>query len=142
MQTKKDHLIIFVSGLFLFILDRLFKYFAFTNQEFSFVWKTIIGWEFYANNGIAFNIPFPNLILLVFTPIIIFALFVYYLGLHNKNTLHKFAIILIILGAASNFVDRILFGITIDYFKLLTAVINLADAMIIIGVLLLLKSKK
>lgn len=142
MTNQKNRLKIYFFSGFLFFLDQFFKYLAYSNQDKVFIWKNIVGWEFYANNGIAFSIPFPNLILLVFMPIIIFVLCAYYLKLKNKNTLQGFAIILIILGAVSNFVDRILFGITIDYLRFFTGVINLADIMIVLGVLLLLLKEK
>ena len=43
------------------------------------------------------------------------------------------AYILILGGALSNFIDRLLFGITIDYFRILTSVFNVADIMIVVG---------
>ena len=143
MQNKMDHLILLLGGLFLFALDQILKYIAYSNQNLVFVWNKLIGWEFYANTGIAFSLPFPNTILLVFTPIIIFILSAYYLKTKPKNKFLRISLLLIIFGATSNFIDRILFGITIDYFRLFTAVINLADIMIVSGVLLLLiKDKK
>ncbi|OGH59850.1 MAG: hypothetical protein A2725_02435 [Candidatus Magasanikbacteria bacterium RIFCSPHIGHO2_01_FULL_33_34] len=143
MQNKIDHLILLFGGLFLFFLDQFLKYLAYSKQNVFFVWNKLIGWEFYANKGIAFSLPFPNTILLIFTPIIIFLLITYYLKTKNQNILLKISLLLIILGAISNFIDRIIFGITIDYFRIFTIVINLADIMIVFGVLLLMfKNKK
>lgn len=135
---------IFLGGLFLFLLDRTLKYNAVMYPETKFVWKNIIGWEYFANPGIAFSLPFPNIILLFFTPIIIFALCAYYIHSYKKNnTLTNFSIILIIAGTTSNFIDRYVFGITIDYLRLFTSVINIADIMIILGLgLFLLKQNK
>jgi len=140
-DKPKSHLIIYISGGFLFLLDQILKYFAYSHQNFSLVWKKLFGWEFYANKGIAFSLPFPNTVLLIFTPLIIFIIIAYYLKIKPENTRQKFSLLLIILGAASNFIDRIMFGITIDYLRVLTGVINLADIMIVAGVLLLLNKK-
>lgn len=143
MEAKKDHFIILLSGLFLFLIDRVFKHIAYSNQNLNFVWKNLIGWEFYGNPGVAFSLPFPNFILLVFTPIVIFGLIVYYLKIKTKNKLLKFSLLLITVGVISNFIDRIMFDITIDYLRLYTGIVNLADIMIVLGVvLLLLKDKK
>jgi len=60
----------------------------------------------------------------------------------SRNTYH-ISLGLILFGALSNYIDRVLFGATIDYIRLFTAVINLADVMIVGGVgLLLVKSYK
>ena len=55
---------------------------------------------------------------------------------HNnkkRTLLFSFGIYLIVAGAISNLIDRILFTITIDYFRIVTSIINLADVMIVVG---------
>lgn len=62
-----------------------------------------------------------------------------------RNDILPFAFYLIIAGAISNYIDRVFFAVTIDYLRVLTSVINLADVMIVGGVILLIwkvKSKK
>ena len=134
MKTK-DHLIIYtlISGLFLF-LDQILKYFARTNPNFTFYfWKPWLGWEYFANPGIAFSLPVPNWLVILITPIILI-LFVGLISKSKKKTkLFYFSLFLIIAGAISNFIDRILFSATIDYVRILTGIINLADVMIVIG---------
>jgi len=44
-------------------------------------------------------------------------------------------------GALSNLIDRVLFSITIDYLRIFTSVINIADIMIVAGVVLLVLSE-
>ena len=141
-MITKNRLIVYIPGGFLFSLDQTLKYLARTNQETVFVWKKIIGFEYYENNGVAFNLPLPNSLVILLTPIIIFGMIAFFLKNKNNNFLHNLGATLIILGATSNYIDRILFGITIDYIRLFTSIINLADLMIITGVILLiLKSK-
>ena len=136
-MSQKNRLITYTLGGFLFFLDQILKYIARTNPENIFVWKKIIGWEYYANIGVAFNLPLPNYLVIFLTPLIIFGMIVFFLKKTNNNFLNNPGTILIILGAISNYADRILFGFTIDYIRILTSVINLADLMIVAGVILL-----
>lgn len=99
-----------------------------------------IGWEYFANPGVAFGVPVPNGVIVVITPIIVFFLLLSFL--RSSRLRQQWALILIIGGATSNFIDRVLFGVTIDYIRLFTAVINIADLMIVGGGLLLLWDKK
>ena len=97
----------------------------------------------------------PNWLLVLITPLIIFGLIIWavkhvsritYHVTHNteheaRNT-RLLSLILIISGALSNFIDRILIGATIDYIRIFTGVINLADVMIVVGASLLFVTKK
>ncbi len=141
-MNKNTRLIIYIliSG-FLFGLDQILKYFARLNPEQAFyLWKNWLGWEYYANTGIAFSLPVPNWLIVFVTPFILLGL-IFWLVKSSEFKIQssKFlAINLIILGALSNYIDRILFGVTIDYLRVLTGIINLADVMIVGGVTLLL----
>ena len=132
---------IFVSGFFL-CLDQVLKFWARGNQEFSFyIWKNWLGWEYFENAGIAFSFPFPNWLIIILTPIILLG-FLYFVTKKKRpfgvssgqlHTIFYLGIFLIFAGAISNFIDRVLFGVTIDYLRVLTGVINLADVMIVVG---------
>ncbi len=134
-MIKRLHSISFIclSGVFL-ILDQVLKYLARTNPEFSaYIWKNWIGWEYLANTGIAFSLPFPNWLLITLTPFIL--LFLLYLVFKKRDAgkLIYLGVFLIISGALSNFIDRVLFAVTIDYLRFFTSVINLADIIIVLG---------
>ena|SRR3989338_690833 len=140
---------VLVGGLYL-IFDQILKYIARSHPEASgYLWKTHIGWEYFQNPGIAFSIPFPNNLLILITPFVIIGLSLIVTSYRCKQSIRVclkkrvsphllFGLLLIIFGASSNLIDRILFGATIDYIRLYTAVINVADIMIITGVILLL----
>ncbi|MFH1947051.1 MAG: signal peptidase II [Candidatus Magasanikbacteria bacterium] len=142
-MKNKIHLIIyfFISGFFLF-LDQVLKYFARNNSEVSFyVWKKYLGWEYFENSGVAFSLPFPNWLIIIVTPIILLGL-LYSINKKKRpfgvssgraQSIFYLGIFLIFAGAISNFIDRVLFGVTIDYLRVLTGVINLADVMIVVG---------
>lgn len=120
-------------GGFLFLGDQILKYFARINPNFSYyIWKPWLGWEVFFNNGIAFSLPFPNWLIILITPALLLLLFVWARE-KKRGMWFQFGVCLIIAGAISNFVDRVLWGATIDYLRVLTGVINLADCMIVVG---------
>ncbi|MBP9760781.1 MAG: signal peptidase II [Candidatus Magasanikbacteria bacterium] len=127
-----------ISGFFLF-LDQVCKYLV--RQDVSFAWYIIdhiFGWEYFANPGVAFGIPIPNTVIIILTPLLLFGLLYYFIHTTHTNCVSILGGSLIILGAISNFIDRVLFGVTIDYIRIFTSVANIADGMIIAGVLLFL----
>ncbi|MBI4427318.1 MAG: signal peptidase II [Candidatus Magasanikbacteria bacterium] len=125
-----------MGGIFL-LVDQLLKFFARSNQDFEYhIIGKWLGWEYMANPGIAFSLPFPNWLLVLITPLIIFGLVVWLIKLFADKAADCYLLIancLIISGALSNFIDRVLFSATIDYLRILTGVINLADVMIVVG---------
>lgn len=129
-------------GGFFLCVDQIFKYFARVNPNFAYyIWKPWLGWELFLNKGIVFSLPFPNWLIILITPILLLLLFVW-VKEKKRNKLFYFGVALIIFGAVSNFVDRVLWGATIDYLRVLTGVINLADVMIVVGAgLIVLKNK-
>lgn len=132
-----------VGGCFLF-LDQWIKFFIRISPGFTaYLWRPWLGIEFFANRGVAFNIPIPNQILLFATPLILIGLALMLLRTKKQITPKAvMAMSLIVSGALSNFLDRYLFGITIDYIRIATAVINIADIMIVLGLLTILYQQK
>ena len=143
MKKTRLLLIIFVNGFFLFF-DQLLKYKARTNPDFSYyLWKPWLGWEYLANQGVAFSLPFPNWLIIIATPIIILGILFWFIKFPQKKSIsYLLSLIIIIAGALSNFIDRIFFSATIDYLRFFTGVINLADVMIVAGALMLLIGQK
>lgn len=132
-----------IGGFFL-LADQLLKWLARSNPDFQYyIFGKWLGWEYMANPGIAFSLPFPNWLLVLIAPIIIFGLIVWAIKHARRNMEHGtwntylLSLIFIISGAISNFIDRVLFSATIDYLRIFTGVINLADVMIVIGGFLL-----
>tara|TARA_Y100001970_G_scaffold17750_1_gene19961 strand:- start:262 stop:729 length:468 start_codon:yes stop_codon:yes gene_type:complete len=141
-KTRKTNKVPLLSEFLFFgsfaFLDQWCKFFIRTYTDFTYyIIEPWIGWEYLGNEGVAFGLPVPNKVLIVITPIILF--FLSYFFLQQKKPSKKFCIgyILILGGALSNFIDRILFGLTIDYFRFITSVFNIADMMIVAGAILL-----
>lgn len=137
-KSFKNHLFIYLLGGLLFFVDRLLKFIAHNNQDTSYLLLDNFGWEYFANSGVAFGLPLPGFITIIITPIIMLGLILFLLNKKLPSRYLELSIVFIIFGAISNFVDRMLYDITIDYIRIYTSVINLADVMIVGGVILLL----
>lgn len=129
-MNNKIRLAIILSGGFLFVADRIFKVLS------SSVWpqpnlvNRFLGWLPFSNIGIAFGIPIPNWLILLFTiPLIVLVVY-----LMKKNSgFVRWGLFLVLLGALSNFFDRLYYGHTLDYILVLTSIFNIADVLIVLG---------
>jgi len=139
MTFKKSHTLPLVISGFFFCLDQVFKWYAFAHQSFhAFLIDNTLGWEYLGNTGVAFSLPFPNTVLIVGTPILLILLLAYAGGKQDMSSRMFLGGSLIFFGALSNLIDRTLYALTIDYIRILTAVINIGDIMIVCGTLFLL----
>lgn len=130
------------SILFLFCADRLLKYFVLYKLPgkgvyfISAPWS--VGLRLVQNKFIAFSIPMPVEITIVFS-LIILAFFFFFLfkTYQKRKTVLIIILTLIITGALSNLIDRILYGYVIDYINIFSlSFFNIADIMIVGGVIL------
>lgn len=146
MSQKKLHLLTFgIGGVFLFV-DQSIKYFFLHHQNFSlYILEPWLGLEYFENPGIAFGIPVPGWLVLVYTPFVLL-LILLFLAKRQTSWQKNIALCCILFGAISNFIDRIFFDFTIDYIRIFTSIFNIADVMIVLGAVLLLwgelKNKK
>lgn len=138
----KRHGIILSSGVFCIAVDQILKQIARGSADRPlYLIPQLVGWEYFENKGIAFGIPLPQIIVIPLSLLIIIA------GIHYLSkttyTQHKaIGAMLVIAGAISNVIDRFIYGFTIDYIRIVTSILNVADILIIIGALLLIKSSK
>lgn len=126
-------------AMFFVILDRFFKFLAingYFEHSISLV-ADILKLAFASNYNIAFSLPFNGFFLNFIIILIIIALLCELLLLRERQEWTKFYLpVFIILGAASNVFDRFKYGFVIDYLDLkYFTIFNLADAMIVMGVL-------
>ena len=139
IHKKKSYLFIGFSLLvgFFFILDRYLKNLVQISPHQD--WG-IFKWGYFENDGIAFGINIPSTITIIFTPIILILLLGFTIKQKNKISLIGF--FLVFFGAISNLYDRIMYDFVIDYFHIVTSVINIADCMIVLGIFFLFYKKK
>lgn len=129
------------GGLFL-LLDQFLKVIARNNPySSSYIIDPWLGWEYLQNYGIAFGLPVTQFIVVPVSFIIIGGLLIYTIQKHTKTFLFSLGSSLVIWGALSNIIDRMFFGFTTDYIRIISSVINIADIMIVLGASLLVLSE-
>ncbi len=123
-------LIITANSLFL-LVDRLLKHLALYQWRDARLWHNFLGWDPSLNPGVAFSLPAPNQAVVILTiPILLILGRLLFTAIKNNQKINQWALCLIIAGASSNLIDRLLYQHTVDYLRLFTLVINIADVMI------------
>lgn len=133
----KKMIAIYTAIIFFAVLDRFLKVFAVSDQSRQFnLLGEILKFNYQANFKIAFSLPLAGPWLTVLLVLII-------LGLILSAAFYSFKRpgaglapwLLVILGASGNLFDRLKYGHVVDYLDLkYFTVFNLADAMIVAGV--------
>lgn len=138
-MNKRIHLLSFALGGFFLFVDQIIKYYFFHHHTFSaYIIKPWLGLEYFENHGIAFGLPVPGWLVIVYTPFVILLLLLF-IGKKQTSWQKNIALCLILAGAISNFIDRIFFEFTIDYIRVVTSILNIADVMIVVGALMLVR---
>lgn len=131
LSTKKQR-ILYGCVVFFAILDGILKILAIHNK-LPAIYNSIFSISYFANPGIAFSIPLPQTLTLIITGTLIIGFSTLFIQTNNPSL--KIALATTILGASSNFIDRLLTGYTTDYFIFFTrSAINIADILIMIGI--------
>jgi len=129
----------------LLILESLIKYYLLNKvpKEGFYFFSKFAQIIYTPNQNIAFSLPLPQILTIIIVIVILAVLsYLWWLSLLKSNLWKLTAISLIILGALSNLIDRLLFGYVIDYIKIwIWPVFNLADAMIVAGVFIYILSE-
>ncbi|MEK7211662.1 MAG: signal peptidase II [Patescibacteria group bacterium] len=127
------------------IFDRILKILSARSPGKIFLIPDVLSFDYYLNRGLAFSIRFPRG-LTIFISLIFLALIVYFVrrAYAGREPRQFFFWLLIFFGAGSNFFDRAAYGGTIDYLNFFgVSFVNLADGMILAGIIILLfKIKK
>ena len=119
----------FFIALSLLVVDQSIKNFFIRSPQLSE--------GVFINQKFAWNLPIPNSVIIVLMIVVI--LFLIFL-LIKKFQLY---ICIILAGALSNLIDRIIYGGVVDYIHTpFGGVINLADIMISLGVILIILDKR
>ncbi len=132
MRVTKHHMFgLSIGGVFV-LLDQGLKYASFT------LWNSPVGWQHVAwtpffNPGIAFGIPLVWWVQLLFTPLLLWG--IYRWAKRLTSPLSFYLTLALFAGAVSNAIDRAWTKGTIDYLRVGTAVLNLADILVVIGIL-------
>lgn len=140
-RKKRTPQLVYTAAVSFYAFDRIFKWIALSGAELA-----PDGWlsfDLYRNTGIAFSIPFPNVLFWAIVLPVFAGLSAWFMRDRTRDPLVASVLFLVIAGAVSNIIDRIRYSATIDYILLFqTSAINLADFMIIGGIITLLVMKK
>lgn len=126
--------IFFISDRYLKILSQ--TYIASCPQN---LFGDFLTFTFVPNYYIAFSIPFSGILLniSIATAIIFLITYIYYALKKEKDVLLAIGLLFIVMGAISNFLDRLSMGYVIDYLAIRNiTVFNLADVGISGGALI------
>ncbi len=137
-KNKLINIAIFLMIAIFFIADRYLKLLALNSTPLQPV--NLIGdffsYSFSANYYMAFSLPLGgwllNIIILIIIALLIY--YIFYLILNKKfQKIHITLLTIILLGAISNMLDRLLYGYVIDYLDLkYFTIFNLADTAILL----------
>jgi len=117
---EKQKILPYIFGGFLFLTDRIFKWLATVEGKLPY----------FGNQGLIFSLPIAPFFALLINILILGAVFFVWRQIRHPS------FILIIIGGASNLLDRLVHGAVIDYiFIIPMAPANLADAMIVAGII-------
>lgn len=131
---------IFISGVFLYI-DQGLKWMSLHSWDSAVVFGRWFGWYPFMNNGVAFGLPVPIALVSAVTVPLIGVMLWLLVQAYRRGTpsalVQMCGLLAVIVGAGSNLADRLQYQKTVDYILLGTAVINIADILIILGFILL-----
>ncbi len=147
ISNIKKTAILIGTAVFLLIIDRFFKIIAMNemlDQPINCI-SDIFRLYFVKNYFIAFSLPINNLVATVISLLIICFLIISFIySTKRQLSITTGFLFLMLAGASSNLFDRLRYGYVVDYLDLKHfTVFNLADAMIVLGVIgLILIQKK
>jgi len=145
-KAKFKKIVLLVSLSFdLFILESLIKYYFLNKvpKEGFYLFSKFLQIIYTPNKNVAFSLPLPQILTVVIVIVILIVLsYIWWQSWHKNNLWELTACSLIILGALSNLLDRLLFGYVIDYINIFFwPVFNLADVMIVGGIFIYILSE-
>lgn len=139
MNQKLRHLIILLLGGVLFFFDRWLKWQTLHDWSSSNLINKWFGWYPFPNYGIAFSLPVPGWLQIALTVPVLVAIIVFFvknISSSEPKLLKTLAFTLVFTGALSNLIDRVLYNFTVDYWLIVTSIINLADVLVVVGFLI------
>ena len=137
MRSRAAIITIAVLG---FVFDRILKQYALESPALGrgvFVFDSAFGLRTQVNEFFAWSLPVPNTAVLG-AMILIIAVLGWALYTKRANACVAGPLWIVLAGALSNAIDRLLYGGVIDYLAVpLQGVFNLADALVVFGIALL-----
>ncbi len=140
MKSSSAAVVIMGIGTVCFVIDRMLKYLALNGMTLGPM-NGGVRFELFQNPAIAFSISFPKALSLAVIPVVCLVFVYFAVQLFRARDFTRSSLLVVaVMGAASNYLDRLQHGFVVDYLSLGNwfPVFNLADAMIIVPLVLLL----
>lgn len=141
MTKRSTHIIFaYAAGLLAAAADQATKRFAYRGAFGGFLnfLRPVFGLQIAPNYNFAFGIAAPHVLVYILYAII-FAAFTYYYFHGRRSAGERYGYALIIAGAASNILDRIMLGYVRDFiYAFWGNIFNVADIAILLGIVLFL----
>lgn len=139
---NRKNILIFSAALFVFILDQLTKSLIRQNIQLNQsipIIKNALHLTYITNTGSAFGLfKGLNLFFILFSIIVIIAIFYYLRKIVKNKKLLQFAVGLLLGGTIGNLIDRIVYGAVTDFIDFrIWPVFNAADSAVTISAILL-----
>jgi signal peptidase II len=132
---------IFIIVFSVILLDQLTKHLAIQFLQLNTpvpVINNFLNLTLVHNRGAAFGFFQNQLLLFVLVSLLAIGLIIYNLKNNKNSAILKFALAMILGGAAGNLIDRLRFGFVVDFLDLrIWPVFNLADSVITIAAVIL-----
>lgn len=138
-MKRNAALVAIALGGVLFLFDQWLKRQATGGWSEPYLLAPWFGWQPFFNTGVAFSLPLPPSVAVVVGAVVLGVASVLWLRAWRRGTdgfVELLALTLFMFGALSNLIDRVLYNHTIDFLRIFTGVINVADLLIIAGVVL------
>ncbi len=139
---NKKNIVIFSTALFIVFLDQITKFLIKQNLQLNQsipIIKNILHLTYITNTGSAFGLfKGLNVFFILFSIIVVIAIFYYIKKIVKSEKLLQFAIGLLLGGTIGNLIDRILYGAVIDFIDFrIWPVFNVADSAVTISIIFL-----
>lgn len=139
LPNKVRWIILIANGLFL-LTDQILKWQAVHNWTTSKLISPYFGWQIFLNKGVAFGLPLSNNLTIIITlPMVALIAYLFLRELNKKESFSANVLLawsMVLVGAISNLLDRIIYHQVIDYFLIGTAIINISDLLIVGGLVI------
>ena len=131
---------IYILGIILLAADRITKIWANTTlsqmSSIEFI-KGVLGFSYVENTGVAFGMLADKMHIMIPVTFVIICVCAYiFIRYRNKNKLFDISMLLIIIGAVGNLMDKITRGFVVDFIEFLFIdfpVFNMADIYVCTG---------
>ncbi|MFA6908992.1 MAG: signal peptidase II [Patescibacteria group bacterium] len=141
METKdrRRWLIIHAVLFFVVLIDRALRVISLQIDGTHEIIPKVLSFVYVRNSGVALSIPLSNVLAIIFSAVVIAGVAFVWLKSYQQGRLTQAAAAaMVVFGALSNLIDRIMHGAVVDYLDFFSwSTINTGDILIFCGAVLM-----